>query len=88
MDAKSIALGQFSGVAYYTVQRDGYEFVITVASGPDGQSIRYVATLTSGQNILLSVPQALGHPPLELEIKREGDSVSVNDQLAVSVVLD
>jgi hypothetical protein len=36
IEAKSIDLGEVSGVAYYTVERDGFHVVITIAQGQVG----------------------------------------------------
>ena len=88
MHAQSIALGQVTGIAYYTVEADGYRVVATLANGPEGTPIRYVSTLTSGQSILLSVPQGVQKPAFEFQIRREGDSITVGDALAVAVVVE
>ena len=88
MHAQSIALGQVTGIAYYTVEADGYRVVATLASGAESTPIRYVATLISGQSIVLSVPQGFQEPALEFQIRRDGDSVTVGDSLAVAVVVE
>lgn len=88
MAAQVIALGSVSGVAYYTVQPDGYRVVATLAGGPESTSIRYIATLVPGQSVLVSVPQAVNEPPLEVAITRNGDTVSVGDQAAVAVAME
>ena len=88
MNAQSIALGQVTGIAYYTVEADGYRVVVTLASGPESTPIRYVSTLISGQSIVLSVPQGFQQPALEFQITRNGDSVTVGDALAVAVVVE
>jgi len=38
IDAKSIDLGEVSGVAYYTVERDGFHVVTTLAQGMGGNA--------------------------------------------------
>jgi hypothetical protein len=73
IEAKSIDLGAISGVAYYTVERDGFRVVATLAQGETGTPIRVVSVLTPGQRVLLSTPQPAG----AIEISREGDSVRV-----------
>lgn len=73
IEAKSIDLGAISGVAYYTVERDGFRVVATLAQGETGTPIRVVSLLTPGQSVLLSTPQ----PARLIEISREGDSVLV-----------
>ena len=77
MAASTVALGAYTGVAYYTVEDTGYQVVATVAAGEAGPPIRFVSTLADGQNATLSVPQAVGLPALEMEFQRCGDSVVV-----------
>jgi hypothetical protein len=72
IDAKSIKLGPVSGVAYYTVERDGFHVVTTLAEGEVGTAIRVVSVLAPGQRVVLSTAQSGS-----LEISRKGDSVSV-----------
>src|SRR3981189_117299 len=80
IDAKSIDLGEVSGVAYYTVERDGLHLVTTLAQGKAGTPIRVVSVLAPGQRVVLSTPdQADG-----LEISRKGDSVLVHKRNAAS----
>ncbi|WP_439374740.1 hypothetical protein [Bradyrhizobium sp. DASA03120] len=73
IEAKSIDLGAISGVAYYTVERDGFRVVATLAQGETGTPIRIVSVLTPGQRVRLSTAQPAG----VIEISREGDSVLV-----------
>ncbi len=75
--ASTVALGTYTGVAYYTVEDTGYQVVATVAAGEAGVPIRFVSTLADGQNAILSVPQAAGSPALEMEFQRCGDAVVV-----------
>ncbi len=75
----SIRLARFEGVIYYTVEEDGYHVVATLASGADEQPIRFVSTLGPGQRIVISVPQGVDEPRIDLEIVRSGDAVLVND---------
>lgn len=49
--AMSIDLGEVSGVAYYTVERDGFHVVTTLAQGTAGTSIRVVSVLAPGQSV-------------------------------------
>src|SRR5947207_1321017 len=74
IDAKSIDLGGVSGVAYYTVERDGFHVVTTLAEGEAGTPIRVVSILSSGQRVVLSTPA----PASGIEISREGDRVLVH----------
>lgn len=72
-EAKSIDLGGVSGVAYYTVERDGFHVVTTLAQGEAGTPIRVVSVLAAGQRVLLSTPHQAG----KLEISRDADRVFV-----------
>jgi hypothetical protein len=74
IDAKSIDLGEVSGVAYYTVERDGFHVVTTLAQGIAETPIRVVSVLAPGQSVAFSTPQAGA-----LEISRNGDSVLVRN---------
>ena len=80
IEAKSIDLGELSGVAYYTVERDGYRVVTTLAQGETGTPIRIVSVLAPGQSVRLSTPHEQG----ALEIGRKGDSVFVRKAPPVS----
>jgi hypothetical protein len=74
IDAKSIDLGEVRGVAYYTVERDGFHVVTTLAQGLAGTPIRVVSVLAPGQSVTFSTPQPEAGA---LEISRNGDSVLV-----------
>jgi hypothetical protein len=80
IEAKSINLGEVSGVAYYTVERDGFHVVTTLAQGEAGTPIRVVSVLAPGQRVVLSTPDQAG----ALEISRKGDSVLVRKANVVS----
>ena len=73
IEAKSIDLGELSGVAYYTVESDGFRVVTTLAEGEAGTPVRIVSVLAPGQSVLLSTSHERG----ALEIGREGDNVFV-----------
>jgi hypothetical protein len=73
IEAKSIHLGEVSGVAYYTVERDGYRVVTTLAQGEAGAPVRIVSVLAPGQSVVLSTPQQAG----ALEIGRSGNNLFV-----------
>ena len=88
MAGLSIKLGDASGTAYYTVEKDGYQVVATVASGEDAIPVRFIATLVSGQQVNLSVPRAVGQSALVLEIKRVEDRVFVSDGQNISKLVD
>jgi hypothetical protein len=76
--AKSIRLGGLTGVVYYTVADDGLRVVATLAAR-EAAPVRFIATLTSGQSIVLSVPQGQNEPSRAVEIRRRGDLVTVSD---------
>ena len=80
IDAESIDLGEVSGVAYYTVKRDGFHVVTTLAQGIAGTPIRVVSVLAPGQSVAFSTPHLAG----ALEISRDGDSVFVRKAKSVS----
>jgi hypothetical protein len=80
IEAKSIDLGDVSGIAYYTIERDEFHVVTTVAQGDAGTPIRVVSVLAPGQSVFLSTP----HRASAIEISRQGDSLFVRKANAVS----
>ncbi|MGQ7792814.1 hypothetical protein ACUN0C_10435 [Faunimonas sp. B44] len=76
----SVRLGDVSGVAFYTVEPEGYRVVVTLAAS-GSQPMRFVATLSSGQSVTLSVPGPVGAAAAELTIARIGDSVEIGDRM-------
>lgn len=78
----SIRLADFNGIVYYTVEEGNFRVVATLASGPEEMPIRFISTLTAGQSVVISVPQAVDQPSIEFEILRDGDALVVNDTLA------
>ncbi|WP_076859009.1 hypothetical protein [Bradyrhizobium mercantei] len=77
---QSIHLGDVSGVAYYTVEPEGYRVVTTLAQGAAGTPVRFVSVLAPGQRALLSTPNQAG----SLEISRNGDSLTIRKSGALS----
>jgi hypothetical protein len=75
IQGKSIDLGGVSGIAYYTVERDGFHVVATLAQGEAGTPIRVVSVLAPGQRVVLSTPQQAD----AIEISRKGDNVFVRN---------
>ena len=75
----SIDLGQVSGVAYYTVEGDGFHVVATLGEGKAGTPVRFQAVLVRGQRVVLSTPREAGVAPVALQISREGDKVFVTE---------
>jgi hypothetical protein len=80
IDGMSIDLGEVSGVAYYTVECDGFHVVTTLAQGIAGTPIRVVSVLAPGQRVAFSTPYQAD----ALEISRNGDSVLVRKVKSVS----
>jgi hypothetical protein len=75
IEGKSIDLHGISGIAYYTVERDGFRVVATLAQCETGIPIRVVSVLAPGQRVVLSTPQQAG----AIEISRKGDSLLVRN---------
>jgi hypothetical protein len=80
IDAMSIDLGEVSGVAYYTIERDGFRVVATLAQGMAETTIRVVSVLAPGQSVAFSTPYQAD----ALVISRNGDSVLVRKVKSVS----
>ena len=80
IQGKSVHLGEISGIAYYTVERDGFHVVATLAQGEAGTPIRVVSVLAPGQRLVLSTAHQAG----AIEISRQGDSVLVRKAKAVT----
>ena len=80
IEGQSIDLGDVSGVAYYTVEPDGFRVVTTLAQGEAGTPFRFVSVLAPGQRVVLSTPYQAG----ALEISRNGDSLLVRKATALS----
>ena len=84
VEARSIELGEVSGVAYYTVERDGFRVVTTLAHGEGGTPVRLVAILAPGQSVVLSAPRDAGTASATVEITRQADTVLVRKAAAVT----
>jgi hypothetical protein len=78
IEGKRIDLGTFGGVAYYTVNPDGYRLVVTLTPSGAETPVRFVATLAPGQSMTLSTPRKLGQPALEVRFQRKGESLLVD----------
>jgi hypothetical protein len=79
IEGRSVDLGDVSGVAYYTVEPDGFRVVTTLAQGEAGTPIRIVSVLAPGQRVVLSTPHQAG----VLEISRNGNNLLVRKANAV-----
>ncbi|NGO51576.1 hypothetical protein [Allomesorhizobium camelthorni] len=84
MHSRSINLGTITGVAYYTVEPDGYHVVATLAQNDAGAPVRFETVLVSGQTMTLSTPRAAGMPPVKVEIGRTADQIHVLEALATN----
>jgi hypothetical protein len=84
MHAQTIDLGAVSGVAYYTVERDGFHVVTTLVEGETGTPVRVVNILAPGQSVVLSAAREAGTAPVEIEISRQGDSLLVREAVTAT----
>ncbi len=75
--AQRISLGAVSGIAYYTIERNGFRVVATLAQGEDAAPVRMETVLAPGQSIVLSSLHGLDLPSETVEISREADTVFV-----------
>src|SRR5262245_37689605 len=77
--AYRIDLGKVSGVAYYTVEQDGFHVVTTLAQGEDGTPVRVVSVLAPGQSVVVSTPNEAGRSHTVVEIRRQSDALLVRE---------
>jgi hypothetical protein len=78
LQGQVIDLGDVSGVAYYTVERDGFRVVATLAKkDEDAVPVRVVVVLAPDQNLTLSTPHEVGAPADAVEIIRRADTVLI-----------
>jgi hypothetical protein len=84
MYAQTIDLGEVTGVAYYTVEQDGFHVVTTLVQGETGTPVRVVNVLAPGQSVVLSAARAVGAVPVEVEISRHGDTLLVRKTAAAT----
>ena len=84
VQAHGIDLGAASGVAYYTVERDGFRVVVTLVQRAEDAAVpvRFEAVLAPGQSVVLSTPRGAGSPPDAVEISRHADTVLVRQAAA------
>jgi len=62
---------------YYHPTLAGYQVVITAGTADPHSFVRFVSTLTPGQDAVVSVPRGEGQPALELRLRRVGDRVEL-----------
>jgi hypothetical protein len=78
-----IDLGDVSGVAYYSVERDGFRVVATLAEkAEDAVPVRIVAMLAPDQNLTLSTPHEAGATDDAVEIIRRADTLLIHEAAA------
>ena len=77
IEGRSIDLGTFSGIAYYTVESDGLHVVATLDDSRGGTPVRFEATLAPGQRVVLSTPGGQGWAAHTIEITRQDRQVFV-----------
>jgi hypothetical protein len=78
-----IDLGDVSGVAYYTVEHEGFRVVATLAKkDEDAVPVRVVATLAPGQSLTLSTPHEASAPDDAVEIIRGADTLLIHEGAA------
>ena len=83
LQGQVIDLGDVSGVAYYTVERDGFRVVATLAKkDEDAVPVRVVVVLAPDQNLTLSTPHETGAPADSVEIIRRADTVLIHEAAA------
>ncbi len=76
--AQPVDLGDVSGIAYYTVERNGLRLVATLAQqAEDAAPLRFETLLAPGQTVLLSTPRAAGAAPEQVEFARQANTVVV-----------
>lgn len=75
-NGESIRFGEYNGVVYYTETIDGYHVVATVAV-VGGPPIRFKATLTDGQQMIISTPGLLGEADSEVGILRNKGALTI-----------
>jgi hypothetical protein len=77
IQARSIDLGTLAGIAYYTVEPEGYRLVSTLTPSGTDTPVRFVATLAPGQSVTLSTARMLGESAVQVRFIRQGDQVIV-----------
>jgi hypothetical protein len=83
LQGQVIDLGDVSGVAYYTVEHDGFRVVATLAKkDEDAVPVRVEAVLAPDQTLTLSTPHEAGTPPDAVDFIRRADTVLVHKAAA------
>ncbi len=83
LDGRSFALGPVTGIAYYSVEKDGYRVVATLASGEAERPVRFTAVLGPGQSVTVSAAGAENGASSSVEFLRQQDQVFVREATAM-----
>src|ERR1700730_14532343 len=79
LQGEVIDLGDVSAVAYYTVERDGFRVVATLAKkDEDAVPVRVVAVTPPGQRRTPPTPHEAATPPDAVDFIRRADTVLVH----------
>jgi hypothetical protein len=70
--------GSVAGIAYYTVEADGFHVVATLAQdGKDRVPLRVQGVLNAGQSLKFSTPGVIGVEPATITLERQGEKLVV-----------
>jgi hypothetical protein len=76
IQAQRLDLGGVAGIAYYTVEPDGFHVVATQDS-KDGIPLRVQSVLDVGRSLKLSTPGVNGIEPATITFAHEGEKLVV-----------
>jgi hypothetical protein len=82
IEIRNLELGAVAGIAFYTVEQDGYRLVVSLQVLETGMPLRFVATLAPEQRVTLSAPRRPGEPWLDVNFIRHGEGIDVNASTA------
>jgi hypothetical protein len=82
IQAKIITLGSINGVAYYTIEPEGFQVVTSILAGD--HMLRFTATLGQDQKVTLSVPGAVGEEVRQIEFERRGNKLYATEPLLLN----
>jgi hypothetical protein len=78
IQAQRLDLGSVAGIAYYTVEADGFHVVATLAQdGKDRVPLRVQGVLNAGQSLKFSTPGVIGVEPATITLERQGEKLVV-----------
>jgi len=77
-EGRDIDLGSMVGTVYYSADTEPFRVVATLQTvGESPLPVRFIATLSPGQVVILSTPRGVDEPALEVSLVRRGDQVVV-----------